>query len=179
MAHVREHALAGTRGTITAHEWPLPRPRYVALVAHGYGEHMGRCAGLADVLTGHGAAVFGPDHVGHGKSAGERVVIEDFEDVVTDLHAVAALARAVHPGLPVVLIGHSMGGLVAARYAQRYGTGLAALVLSGPVIGTWELPGRLLALDEIPDTPVSPGALSRDPAVGAAYATDPLSGTAR
>ncbi|GGJ55365.1 alpha/beta fold hydrolase [Streptomyces brasiliensis] len=174
MDHVREHDLTGTRGTVVAYEWPHPRPRYVALVAHGYGEHMGRYAGLAAALAGHGAAVFGPDHIGHGKSAGERVVIEDFEDVVTDLHAVAAPARAAHPGLPVVLVGHSMGGLIAARYAQRYGARLTALVLSGPVIGTWELPGRLLALDEIPDTPISPRALSRDPAVGAAYAADPL-----
>jgi alpha-beta hydrolase superfamily lysophospholipase len=67
-----------------------------------------------------------------------------------------------------------MGGLIAARYAQRHGDELTALVLSGPVIGAWELPGRLLALDEIPDTPVNPAALSRDPAVGAAYAADPL-----
>lgn len=169
-----EHVLTGTRGTLTTHEWPHPRPRYVALLVHGYGEHAGRYAEAAGVLTGHGAAVFAPDHMGHGRSAGERVVIEDFEDVVTDVHTVAALARAAHPGLPVVVIGHSMGGLVAARYAQRHGGTLAALVLSGPVIGAWELPGRLLALESIPDVPVSPGALSRDPAVGAAYAADPL-----
>lgn len=67
-----------------------------------------------------------------------------------------------------------MGGLIAARYAQRYGRALAALVLSGPVIGGWELPGRLLAHERIPDLPVSPAALSRDPAVGAAYAADEL-----
>ncbi|MFI5684072.1 lysophospholipase [Streptomyces sp. NPDC051636] len=174
MADAREHVLAGTRGTITAREWPHPRPRYAVVVVHGYGEHAGRYAEPAGVLNGHGAAVFGPDHTGHGKSAGERVVIEDFEDVVTDVHTVAALARAAHPGVPLVLVGHSMGGLIAARYAQRYGDGLAALVLSGPVIGAWELPGRLLALPEIPDTPVSPAALSRDPAVGAAYTADPL-----
>ena len=169
-----EHVLTGTRGTLTAHEWPHPRPRYVALLVHGYGEHAGRYQETAGVLGGHGAAVFAPDHMGHGRSAGERVVIEDFEDVVTDLHTVAGLARAAHPELPVVAIGHSMGGLVAARYAQRYGATLAALVLSGPVIGSWALPARLLALDEIPDAPISPGALSRDPAIGAAYAADPL-----
>ncbi|MEU3978835.1 lysophospholipase [Streptomyces sp. NPDC026672] len=172
--HVRTHALTGTRGPLVAYEWPHPGPRWTALVAHGYGEHMGRYAGLAEVLTGHGAAVFGPDHTGHGRSGGERVVIEDFEDVVTDLRTVAALARDAHPGLPVVLFGHSMGGLIAARFAQRYGSGLTALVLSAPVIGDWELPGRLLALDEVPDTPVGPRALSRDPAVGVAYAADPL-----
>ncbi|MGW6525701.1 alpha/beta hydrolase [Streptomyces sp. NPDC054962] len=169
-----EHVLTGTRGTIVVHEWSPPRPRRLVLVVHGYGEHAGRYGALADVLTGHGAAVFAPDHMGHGRSAGERVVIEDFEDVVTDAHAAARLARAAHPGLPLIVIGHSMGGLIAARYAQRYGGTLAALVLSGPVIGGWELPGRLLAHEEIPDLPVSPAALSRDPAVGAAYAADEL-----
>ncbi|MEU0673622.1 lysophospholipase [Streptomyces sp. NPDC006172] len=170
-----EHVLAGVRGPLTAHAWPHPgAPRYLALLVHGYGEHAGRYEETAAVLTGHGAAVFAVDHVGHGRSAGERVVIEDFEDVVTDLHTAATLARAAHPGLPLVVIGHSMGGLIAARYARRHGDTLAALVLSGPVIGVWELPGRLLALDPIPDTPISPAALSRDPAVGAAYAADPL-----
>ncbi|MFH8799164.1 lysophospholipase [Streptomyces sp. NPDC017936] len=169
-----EHALRGTRGPLTAYEWPHPRPRYVALLVHGYGEHAGRYEEPARVLTAHGAAVYAVDHLGHGRSAGERVVIEDFEDVVADVHALAGLARAAHPDLPVVVIGHSMGGLIAARYAQHHGDRLAALVLSGPVVGVWELPGRLLALDPIPDTPVSPAALSRDPAVGASYAADPL-----
>ncbi|MEU5536096.1 lysophospholipase [Streptomyces sp. NPDC020362] len=170
MPHVREHVLDG----IAVREWPHAEPHYLALVVHGYGEHAGRYDALAGLLTEHGAAVYGPDHVGHGKSAGERVVIEDFEDVVTDVREVADLARAAHPGLPLVMVGHSMGGLIAARYAQRYDGELSALILSGPVIGAWELPGRLLALDEIPDTPISPAALSRDPAVGSAYAADPL-----
>lgn len=174
-----EHVLTGTHGPLAVREWPHDHPRYLALVVHGYGEHVGRYEELAGVLVAHGAAVFGPDHAGHGKSAGERVLIEDFEDVVTDVHAVADLARRVRPGVPLVMVGHSMGGLIAARFAQRYGTELAALVLSGPVIGSWELPGALLALDEIPDTPISPASLSRDPAVGAAYRADPSSGTAR
>ncbi|MFG2680552.1 alpha/beta hydrolase [Streptomyces sp. NPDC048392] len=174
MAEAREHTLTGARGRITVREWPAGRPRCVALLVHGYGEHAGRYEEVAGVLTGHGAAVYAPDHAGHGRSEGERVVIEDFEDVVTDVHAVAELARAAHPGLPVVMIGHSMGGLIASRYAQRHPGGLTALVLSGPVIGDWELPRRLLALEDIPDTPISPASLSRDPAVGAAYVADPL-----
>ncbi|MEV5430385.1 lysophospholipase [Streptomyces sp. NPDC052701] len=179
MAQTREHVLTGTRGTVAAREWSSGgRARYVALVVHGYGEHVGRYEGLADALVRHGAAVHGADHTGHGRSAGERAVIEDFEDVVTDVHTLAESARAAHPGLPVVMIGHSMGGLIAARYAQRHGGALAALVLSGPVIGRWETPARLLAHAEahggIPDVPVSPAALSRDRAVGAAYAADPL-----
>ncbi|MBV1941406.1 lysophospholipase [Streptomyces sp. BV286] len=174
MADSREHTLTGTRSSITVREWPRERPRYVALLVHGYGEHVGRYEYVADVLRGHGAAVFGPDHMGHGRSAGERVLIEDFEDVVSDVRAVELLARAAYPGVPLVLIGHSMGGLVAARYAQRYGEGLAALVLSGPVIGRWEALHQLLALDPLPEVPIDPTALSRDPAVGLAYAADPL-----
>ncbi|WP_432099050.1 lysophospholipase [Streptomyces sp. WAC 04229] len=174
MAEARAHDLPGTRGRITAREWPADRPRYVALLVHGYGEHVGRYEEVAGVLAGHGAAVWGLDHTGHGRSDGERVLVEDFEDVVTDVHSVAARARAAHPDLPFVVIGHSMGGLIASRYAQRHPGGLTALVLSGPVIGDWELPRRLLALPEIPDIPISPASLSRDPAVGAAYAADPL-----
>ncbi|MFF7855060.1 alpha/beta fold hydrolase [Streptomyces sp. NPDC007904] len=174
MPDVRDRVLAGTRGPIRLRTWARDDPGYAVLVAHGYGEHVGRYEELAGVLVEHGAVVAGPDHMGHGRSAGERVLIEDFEDVVTDLHTAAAVVRNAHPGLPLVVIGHSMGGLIAARYAQRYGASLAALVLSAPVIGDWELPGRLLALDEIPDTPVGPASLSRDPAVGAAYAADPL-----
>jgi alpha-beta hydrolase superfamily lysophospholipase len=174
MAEIREHRLEGSRGTIAVREWPNPRPDYLALLVHGYAEHAGRYAEVAHTLVGHGAAMFAPDHMGHGRSAGERALIGDFEDAVADVDAVAELARSAYPRVPVVLIGHSMGGLIAARHAQLHGDGLAALVLSGPVIGDWELPRRLLALDAIPATPVSPAALSRDPAVGAAYAADPL-----
>ncbi|MGW2823914.1 alpha/beta fold hydrolase [Streptomyces sp. NPDC001443] len=174
MADTREHVFSGTRGRVVVREWPHERPRYLALLAHGYGEHIGRYEGVAAALVAHGAAVLGPDHQGHGRSAGERVLIEDFEDVVDDVRAVAALAVAAHPDLPLVVVGHSMGGLVAARYAQRHGGTVAALVLSGPVIGAWRTPSLLLAHDEIPDVPVSPAALSRDPAVGVAYTADPL-----
>jgi alpha-beta hydrolase superfamily lysophospholipase len=174
MADAREHTFTGTRGRITAREWPCDQPRYLALLVHGYGEHIGRYEYVADRLVRHGAAVHGLDHVGHGKSEGDRVLVEDFEDVVTDVHTVEEQARADHPGVPVVLIGHSMGGLIAARYAQRYGAGLAALVLSGPVIGAWAPVPQLLAYDEPPEVPIDPGTLSRDPSVGTAYAADPL-----
>ncbi|WP_084958910.1 alpha/beta hydrolase [Thermoactinospora rubra] len=167
-----EFSFAGTRGEITARVWPHESPRYVAVLVHGYGEHIGRYEHVADHLVRHGAAVYGPDHLGHGKSAGERVLVEDFEDVVTDVHTMVERARADHPGAPVVLIGHSMGGMIAARYAQRHP--VDALVLSGPVIGRWAALETLLAFEEIPDVPIDPATLSRDPAVGAAYAADPL-----
>jgi alpha-beta hydrolase superfamily lysophospholipase len=176
VAESREWTYPGSHGDLVARSWSAPggRPAYVVLIAHGYGEHIGRYEHVAAALVDDGAVVYAVDHVGHGKSAGDRVLITDFEDVVADLHALAATARRDHPGLPVVLLGHSMGGLIAARYAQRHGDSLAALVLSSPLVGRWEAVHALLALDEIPDVPLDIGTLSTDPAVGEAYAADPL-----
>jgi alpha-beta hydrolase superfamily lysophospholipase len=156
-------------------EWPAPRQAtWIALVCHGYGEHIDRYAHLADALRSAGAVVVGPDHEGHGRSDGERAAIADYDNVLEDLHVVAQRASQAHPGLPLVLIGHSMGGMIAAYYAQRYGHVLHALVLSGPMFGTREMLAMLLAMDPIPDIPLDPASLSRDPLVGQRYAADPL-----
>ncbi len=154
--------------------WPSPDARHIAILAHGYGEHLGRYEYAADVLVGRGAVVAGPDHVGHGRSGGERVLVTDYELVVDDLHSVVTRAKERYPGLPRVLIGHSMGGMIGARYAQRHGEELAGLVLSGPVLGTWTAVTGLLELDEIPDDPLDVSTLSRDPTVGEAYRDDEL-----
>ncbi len=140
---------------------------------HGYGEHAGRYGHVAARLVDMGAVVVAPDHAGHGRSEGERARIEDLESLVDDLATLDALMRAEYAGLPVVLIGHSMGGLVATRYAQR-GVALDALVLSGPVIGGNPDIAALLELPELPEVPLDPSLLSRDPAVGEAYAADEL-----
>jgi alpha-beta hydrolase superfamily lysophospholipase len=166
--------LEGTRGTIHVHVWPNAGARYVALIAHGYGEHALRYAHVADRLVEDGAVVYAPDHHGHGLSDGERALVDDLDRGVDDLHLVAERAAAEHPGLPVVLIGHSMGGLIAARYGQRFGGGLAALVLSGPAVGGNPAFEMLAEMDPIPEVPIDPDVLSRDPAVGRAYAEDPL-----
>ena len=79
-----------------------------------------------------------------------------------------------HPGLALVLVGHSMGGMIGARYAQLHGDELVGLVLSGPVLGTWTAVTDLLDLDEIPDDPLDVSTLSRDPRVGEVYAADEL-----
>jgi len=175
MPDSREWTLDGHAGRLVARTWSSgEEPSHVVLLAHGYGEHVGRYEHVAAALVANGAAAYGVDHVGHGKSEGERVLIADFERVVDDLHQVDLRARAEHPGAPVVLIGHSMGGLIAARYAQWYGDSLAALVLSGPLVGAWEPLGQLLALPELPDVPLDSTTLSRDPEVGKAYENDPL-----
>lgn len=170
---VVDFELAGHAGTLRAKRWDVPSPRYVVLLCHGYGEHIDRYDHVAARLNADGAVVLGQDHAGHGRSEGERVHCTDFEKVVEDFHRLADVARAEFPGLPQVLVGHSMGGMLAARYVQRYPSELAGAVLSAPLLGG-AFVQTLLGMEEIPDAPLDPTALSRDPAVGAAYAADPL-----
>ena len=174
--NVEEWTFDGTQGDIAARSWlsATDDPRYVAVLVHGYGEHIGRYDHVAAALIADGAVVYGLDHLGHGKSDGERVLVSNFDDVVTDLDRLVEQAQDVWPDLPLVMIGHSMGGMIAARYAQVHGEKLTALVLSAAVIGAFELIPQLLALDEMPDDPLPPEVLSRDPAVCEAYAADPL-----
>src|SRR5262249_1270600 len=94
--------------------------------------------------------------------------------MVEDLDTVARRARGDHPDVPLVLIGHSMGGLLATRFAQRHGSRLAALVLSGPAIGGNPAIEMLLTMDPLPEVPIDPSTLSRDREVGRAYMDDPL-----
>ncbi|WP_067973673.1 alpha/beta hydrolase [Nocardiopsis trehalosi] len=168
----------GPNGTerLAARAWAAAgaEPAWLAVLVHGYGEHIGRYEHVAERLCAGGAAVYGLDHRGHGGSSGERVLVEDFAGVVEDVHRVVVQARTAYRSLPLVVVGHSMGGLIAARYAQEHRADLAGLVLSGPVLGRWGAVDRLLALDPIPDEPIDPATLSRDPGVGAAYAADDL-----
>ncbi|MEU4800900.1 lysophospholipase [Actinosynnema sp. NPDC023587] len=158
----------GHAGEIAVRTWPNLEATWLAVLVHGYGEHSGRYGHVAERLVEAGALVVAPDHVGHGGSEGERALLPSLDDVVTD---VGAAIESAAVDLPVVLIGHSFGGLVATRYAQRHR--VAALVLSAPVLGTWE--GLdVLGLAELPDVSLDPALLSRDAEVGKAYAADPL-----
>jgi alpha-beta hydrolase superfamily lysophospholipase len=170
---VRAVALSGHAGSLHVRSWEREDPSHLVVIAHGYGEHIGRYDHVAGAFVANGASVHGLDHVGHGRSDGERALIVDFDLVVDDLHLLVQQARGQHPDRPVVLVGHSMGGLIATRYAQRHGEGLAGLVLSAPLVGNPGT-GALLAMDELPETPIDPTVLSRDEETQRAYASDPL-----
>jgi alpha-beta hydrolase superfamily lysophospholipase len=174
VTNAADFEITGGAGRIVGTTWAGADPSFIVLLAHGYGEHAGRYQHVADRLVAAGAAVYAPDHVGHGRSEGERALVSDLDVPVDDLHLVAERARGEHPGLPVAVIGHSMGGIIATRYAQRFGDEVDALVLSGPVIGGNPMLTGLLEMDPIPEVPIDPGMLSRDPAVGEAYAADEL-----
>src|SRR4051794_10751989 len=158
-------------GRVQVRRWVAEDAERLVVLVHGYGEHSGRYEHVAQELVARGSLVVGPDHVGHGHSEGEAALVEDFEAVGDDLHAVVHESRA---DLPVVMVGHSMGGLIATRYAQRHRDDLAGLVLSGPAIGLGPVIEGWLAAPELPADPIDVAVLSRDPAVGAAYAADPL-----
>src|ERR671933_1147826 len=160
-----------TIGRVQVRRWPSDDPARLVVLVHGYGEHIGRYEHVAEALLAHGSTVVGPDHIGHGRSAGERVLVESFEPIVDDLYA---MVQAERGDLPVVMVGHSMGGLIAIRYAQRHRADLAGLVLSGPAVGLGPVMQEWLAAPELPSDPLDATALSRDPAVGEAYVADPL-----
>jgi alpha-beta hydrolase superfamily lysophospholipase len=115
-----ESSFQGQAGTIYTRCWEINGARGGVVLVHGYGEHLGRYEHVATALNAGGWSAYGLDHVGHGRSEGERVLIPDFTPVVEDVHTVVGQAKAANPGLPVAMIGHSMGGMIAARYAQLH-----------------------------------------------------------
>jgi pimeloyl-ACP methyl ester carboxylesterase len=168
-------SVQGIHGRVVVHEWHAAEPRMLVALAHGVSEHAGRYEHVARRLVDElGAIVVAPDHRGHGLSDGETGLVEDVDELAADFAAVVDHAREKYAGLPLAVIGHSLGGLIATRYAQEHGEGIAALVLSGPPIGGNAQFAGLLALDPFPAIPLDPAVLSRDSAVGDAYLADPL-----
>jgi acylglycerol lipase len=177
-------SFVGVRGLrIHVRTWlPDRLPTGVVVIAHGFAEHGGRYAGVADRLTAAGIAVVAPDHRGHGLSEGKRTSIVRFEDYLDDLTTVIAQVRARWPSLRVVLLGHSMGGLIALDLAVRQAVPLDGLVLSAPAACPREVSQFTLAVGRAlsrvaPNTGVLRlplNRISRDPAVVDEYNSDPL-----
>lgn len=173
---VRLHAL----------RWPVERPRAALLLSHGLGEHAGRYAPLARDLAPRGIEVHALDHRGHGRSGGARAYVRRFSQYVDDFERFRRHAAEQLPArLPVFVLGHSLGGLIALRWLEAHrGAGLAGAVLSAPLLGIakqaarWKtaLSGVLSQL--LPWLPINneidPSELSSDPAYVRSYREDPL-----
>ncbi len=163
---------------------PATPPRGVVLLSHGYAEHLGRYAHVVDHLTARGLAVAGVDHRGHGRSGGPRGHCLSMDEMVDDLRTLADQAHRQWPGVPRVLLGHSMGGLIGFLYLLKHPDTVRAAMLSAPALRIPDhQPRWLQALARglasiVPRlrfrTALSQDALARDPAVGAAYVADPL-----
>lgn len=167
--------------------YPTDEGKAIILLAHGYGEHMGRYKHVIEAFVKAGYILFAIDHRGHGQSEGLRADVESFDYFVDDLYELYKTAKECHPDLPIFLVGHSMGGLIATLFAYRHQDKLAGLVLSGPaiLIGADTNPllkaissilARLVPTLQV----VKPGnnILSRDPEVEALMRADTLSYTA-
>lgn len=127
---------------VASYDWPLPsrqRPRAVILIVHGLGEHAWRYDELAQRLNDWGFAVRAYDQRGHGESGGEPGVLPDDDALLDDLEEVVDDTRrhiAQPWACPLFLLGHSMGGLVAATFVQRQIAPVDGLVLSSPALDT-------------------------------------------
>ncbi|HEX8691677.1 MAG TPA: alpha/beta hydrolase [Longimicrobium sp.] len=165
--------------------WPLDRPRAGVLVSHGLGEHGGRYARLARELAPRGLAFAAVDHRGHGRSGGPRAYARRFEQLVDDLERMRrAVVEGPFAGLPVLLYGHSFGGLVAIRHLQAHPGAFRAAVLSAPLLGVavkaprWKVAASGVLSKLLPALPISneidPAELSHDAAYVRSYRDDPL-----
>lgn len=109
-------------------------PVGVVVVVHGIMEHCGRYAELAARLTERGFAVWAFDLRGHGNSEGKRIAIRSFDEYLKDLEWFLDRVRSRHPGKPPYLLGHSMGGNIAALFTLTRREELRGLVLSAPAL---------------------------------------------
>ncbi|XP_043297821.1 monoglyceride lipase isoform X3 [Cervus canadensis] len=112
----------------------LSSPWALVFVSHGAGEHCGRYDELAQMLVGLGLLVFAHDHVGHGQSEGERMVVSDFHVFVRDVLQHVDAVQKDHPGLPVFLLGHSMGGAISILTAAERPGHFSGMVLISPLV---------------------------------------------
>jgi alpha-beta hydrolase superfamily lysophospholipase len=197
------HQLQTVDGSRVQYRRWLPSGEVLGTVqlVHGASEHSGRYDRLATGLALRGFGVWAMDLRGHGRTA-ESTGIGRFgnglgvDTVLEDVDALHLVIDDQHPGVPRVLLGHSMGSIIALAAAERNGAGLAGLVLSGPIGVAPQLADSVTALEEA----VAAGAadhaldalgpfnerfepartrydwLSRDPAEVDKYVTDPLSG---
>jgi acylglycerol lipase len=157
-------------------------PRATIVLVHGLGEHIGRYDAVAARFAEAGYAVHGYDQRGHGAAPGPRCQVDRFEGLIDDLDDAVAAVRAAGDGRPLVLMGHSMGGVVALRAVQTGAVVPDLLLLSAPTMRDGaEVPGwarsLLMRLAEpfpgLPTVRIDATKVSRDPAEVAAYDQDP------
>jgi alpha-beta hydrolase superfamily lysophospholipase len=178
--------VASDGDNIVLQDWPLApgKPlRGAIIVVHGLGEHAGRYDQVAKRLNEWGFAVRGYDQYGHGESGGVRGGLPSETRLLDDLADIVDATRArLEPQMPLLLLGHSMGGLVAARFVALKLRPLQGLVLSSPALDPGLSLFQKLLLAVLPPLApnlrvgngLDPNYLSHDPAVVRAYRDDHL-----
>lgn len=126
-------------------------PFCIVQIVHGMAEYIERYEELALFLVKHNVVVTGEDHLGHGKSISEGKNPGYFCEqdpatvVVRDVHRLKKMTQEVYPGIPYILLGHSMGSFIARNYLCRYGSGIDGAL----ILGTGMQPGALLAVSKL------------------------------
>jgi alpha-beta hydrolase superfamily lysophospholipase len=170
---------------LAVQDWPLPEDaavRGVVILVHGLGEHAWRYDHVARRMNEWGFAVRGYDHYGHGESGGVRGALPTDMRLVDDLADIVETTRLrLAPGTPVIVLGHSMGGLVASACVAMKDARIDGLVLSSPALATYLSGVQKFLLSFMPriapnlavGNGLNPDFISHDPAVVAAYREDP------
>ena len=179
-----QHSEARGSSRLFWRSWlPAGEMRAYIVLVHGLGEHSGRYEHVARHFTERGFGIYTLDHYGHGKSDGHPGFVQRFSVYADGIRALMAMAREQQPELPAYLLGHSMGGLIAASMLPRHQDEFVACILSGPALKTDAAPpaivlllNRILSaiLPTLPMIQLDATAVSRDPAVVGAYVRDPL-----
>ena len=162
---------------------PDATPRGVVILSHGFGEHARRYDHVAQRFGRDGLLTYALDHRGHGRSGGKRVLVKDISEFTGDFDTLVGIATHEHPGVPRIVLGHSMGGGIVFAYGIEHPDNYDLMVLSGPAVAAQAAVSPLLAwlaktigaiAPGLPLQQLDAGAVSRDPAVVDAYNTDPL-----
>jgi len=168
---------------------PAGRPKAIVQIAHGMAEHVNRYRRLANALIAADYGVYANDHRGHGASAAAHGLGEfgpgGFQSLVDDMATLSALAQAEQPGVPLILLGHSMGSFASQLYLVEHHQRLTGLALSGTaavdaMLEAIAASGAAPELEAM-NAPFAPARtdfdwLSRDEAEVDAYIADPLCG---
>jgi acylglycerol lipase len=184
MKHVDGHFKSLGHANIHYQAWiPDGHLKAILLLVHGLGEYCGRYMNHVNHFVPLGYAIYGLDHFGHGKSDGEREVIERFDDYTAPLTVYYQMIKGWHPDTPVFIFGHSMGGLITCCCLLEHQADFKGAILSAPSI---KVSGNIspisIAIGRILSqiTPkagvlsLDATAVSRDPDVVEAYVNDPL-----
>jgi alpha-beta hydrolase superfamily lysophospholipase len=164
--------------------WMAEKPKGIVVLSHGLGEHSGRYDNLIERMRGGGVSFYALDHRGHGRSGGNRGHVDSFMEYVQDMKVFITQIKDEYPGLPLVLLGHSLGGLIAMKYALTHPGDMKALVLSSaglvPAVRVpeWKKKMGMFFSRYIPTLAMSneldAGDLSHDRATVDAYVNDSL-----
>lgn len=184
--HEETGILTSTDGVkIFYRHYPAEPERACMVIAHGLGEHSGRYGNIIERMLPKGVSVWLPDHRGHGQSGGKRGHILNFSQYLSDLHlSVKQAGRDRNQGVRCFVLGHSMGGLIALYFAQRFAELMDGVIVSSPALGmSIEIPrakkiiGACMSFMRPSLTmgnELDPAGVSHDPEVVNAYKADPL-----